>query len=96
MGEQRQGGINLNPDLLDLKIKRNGSGVPLPMAQQPIGQMKIDGFVPIIINVTPISLPQLLGLADEEDSFDRVQGNRFSTQNLISRLCRYRPCMPPR
>lgn len=61
------GGIDLNPALLDLQIKRDGNGVPLPLPQQPIGTMRIDGFVPIIINITPIpDLPMLLGLADTE------------------------------
>lgn len=59
------GGIDFNSGLLDLQIKRDGNGVPLPLPQQPIDTMHIDGFVPIIINITPIpSLPMLLGLAD--------------------------------
>lgn len=61
------GGIDLNPALLDLQIKRDGNGVPLPLPQQPIENMRIEGFIPIIINVTPVTnLPMLLGLADEE------------------------------
>ena len=60
------GGIDLNPALLDLQIKRDGNGIPLPVNQQPIHNMKIDGFIPIIINVTPISnLPLILGFVDE-------------------------------
>ncbi len=61
------GGINLDPAFLDLQIKRDGKGVPLPVLQQPIQNMQIEGFLPIIINVTPIpSLPMLLGMGDEE------------------------------
>ncbi len=57
------GGIDLNPALLDLQIKRDGNGVPLPLPQQPIETMHIDGFLPVIINITPISnLPLVLGL----------------------------------
>lgn len=56
------GGINLNPALLNLQIKRDNNGVPLPLPQQPVGDMNIDGFVPVIINITPIpNLPMLLG-----------------------------------
>ncbi|GEM_PF-6768179 len=55
------GGINLNPAMLDLQIKRDGNGVPLPLPMQPIGDMKIEGFFPVIINVTPINLPLLMG-----------------------------------
>ena len=65
------GGINLNPVLLDLQIKRDGNGVPLPINLQPIHQMKIDGFVPIIINVTPVvNLPFLMGFSDAEKPLD--------------------------
>ncbi|MCD4780671.1 MAG: UTP--glucose-1-phosphate uridylyltransferase [Candidatus Omnitrophica bacterium] len=64
---QPVGGIDLNPALLDLQIKRDGNGFPLPLEQQPIDNMQIEGFLPVIINVTPInSLPLLLGLSDEE------------------------------
>ncbi len=55
----------MNPALLDLQIKRDGNGVPLPLPQQPIETMHIDGFLPVIINIVPIpNLPMLLGLAD--------------------------------
>lgn len=33
------------------------------MEMQPIEHMRIDGFIPIIINVAPVSLPMLLGLS---------------------------------
>src|SRR6185436_8782849 len=60
---QNVGGIDLNPALLDLQIKRDGNGIPLPLPQQPLQQMHIEGFVPVIINVTPIAnLPVILGL----------------------------------
>jgi len=63
---EKVGGIDLNPALLDLQIKRDGNGVPLPLFQQPIETMNIQGFLPVIINVTPVvNLPALLGLADE-------------------------------
>jgi len=62
----RKGGIDLNPELLDLQIKRDGNGVPLPIFQQPIETMNIQGFLPVIINITPVTnLPALLGLVDE-------------------------------
>ncbi len=69
MGATREpvGGINLDANLLNLKIKRDGNGVPLPPSQQPVFNMKIDGFMPVIINVTPVkNLPLLLGIAAQE------------------------------
>ncbi len=75
------GGIDLNPALLDLQIKRDGNGVPLPLPQQPIETMRIDGFVPIIINITPIpNLPQFLGLdlPSQEDEPTRLSYQQLS------------------
>ena len=60
------GGINLDPALLNLQIKRDGKGMPLPVNQQPILNMKIDGFVPVIINVTPVNLPMLMGFTEDK------------------------------
>ena len=69
------GGIDLNPALLDLQIKRDGNGVPFPVWQQPIEQMHIEGFLPVIIQITPItvSLPVYLGLGDGGTPFDTAQ-----------------------
>jgi hypothetical protein len=70
-GEENLGGINLDPKLLDLQIKRDGNGVPLPLPQQPIGEMHIEGFIPVIINITPVTnLPMLLGIVDEGNPSD--------------------------
>ncbi|MCP3683332.1 MAG: hypothetical protein GY861_11645 [bacterium] len=52
--EAMYGGIDLNSDQLDLQIKRDSSGVALPLPQQPIEQMNIEGFLPVIINITPL------------------------------------------
>ena len=65
--EQNPGGIDLNSELMDLQILRDEKGVPLPLPQQPIKQMKIEGFLPVIINITPATnLPTLLGLKEEK------------------------------
>ncbi len=56
------GGIDLNPKFLDLQIRRDDRGIPLPLPEQPIKEMRIEGFVPILINTTPVqTLPFLLG-----------------------------------
>jgi len=49
------GGINLDAGLLDLQIKRDENGVPLPMPKQSLETINIDGFVPVIINITPVT-----------------------------------------
>jgi hypothetical protein len=40
--------------------------VPLPLPQQSIENINIEGFYPIIINVAPVNVPLLLGLTDQE------------------------------
>ncbi|MCK5493766.1 MAG: hypothetical protein KAJ14_11715, partial [Candidatus Omnitrophica bacterium] len=58
--------IDLNPNLLNLQIKRDKGGVPLPVFQQLLYDIEIDGFMPVIINMIPIpNLPATLGLNDE-------------------------------
>jgi CheY-like chemotaxis protein len=52
--EAMKGGIDLNSANLNLQIKRDGKGVPLPLAQQNMNRlMQIQGFVPEIIEIRP-------------------------------------------
>lgn len=70
-GTDAVGGIDLNPQMLDLQIKRDANGIPLPVFDQPIKNMQIEGFLPVIINVTPIqSIPLLLGLNNDNSYED--------------------------
>ena len=57
--EKEVGGIDFNSKNLDLQIKRDGKGVPLPLAQQDMAQlMQIQGFEPVIIEIKPaLNLP---------------------------------------
>jgi len=51
-----KGGIDLNAANLDLQIKRDGKGVPLPVSQQDMAQLaRISGFVPRILEIKPVS-----------------------------------------
>ena len=63
-GQDQVGGIDLNSAYLNLRIRRDGRGIPLPMNQQPMEElMDIPGFMPVIIQMTPVAnLPLLLGL----------------------------------
>lgn len=63
------GGINFDPTLLNLQIKRDGQGVPLPLPQQNLQQINIQGLYPIIINIQPVNaqtLPLFLGQAPKQ------------------------------
>ena len=83
-GIKNPGGINLDPSLLNLQIKRDQNWVPLPMEQQPsLQNMNIEGFYPVIINVTPVpSLPLLLGRDDNMDRPAPKAGAKKSSLDL--------------
>ncbi|HLF17784.1 MAG TPA: hypothetical protein VI749_02705 [Candidatus Omnitrophota bacterium] len=71
VGEEKEnvGGIDLAPGFLDLQIKRDGNGVPLPVNMQDLPAIQIDGLYPVIINITPVTnLPLLLGEIENEES----------------------------
>ena len=52
-----KGGIDLNAVHLNLQIKPDGHGVPLPINRQDMEQLKnIQGFVPEIIEIKPPSI----------------------------------------
>jgi hypothetical protein len=65
-----KGGIDLNAANLNLLIKRDGAGVPLPINMQDMEQLKnIQGFVPEIIEIKPaVSLPILSELQQKFQS----------------------------
>ena len=55
------GGIDLNSANLNFQIKRDGKGVPLPLALQDMAQLgRIDGFQPNIIDITPVKTLPIL------------------------------------
>jgi hypothetical protein len=64
--QDQYGGINLDPALINMEIKRDGTGVVLPVDQQPYFNAEIEGLLPVIINVTPVSIPLLMGLKPED------------------------------
>ncbi|MEK6583959.1 MAG: hypothetical protein AABY66_03785, partial [Nitrospirota bacterium] len=65
------GGIDLNPGNMDLRTNYGADRIQLPMPDIPLENIKIDGLVPFIIRVAPITnLPLLLGLADEPEADD--------------------------
>ena len=65
-----KGGIDLNSANLNLQIKRDGRGVPLPFAQQDMAQLStIQGFEVEIIEIKPaINIPILSELQQKFQS----------------------------
>ncbi len=50
-----KGGVDFNSSNLNLQIKRDGKGVPLPLAQQDMAQLiQIEGFIPVILEIKPV------------------------------------------
>lgn len=49
------GGIDLNEDLLDMRIKRDGKGFPLAVKQQDLEAFNILGLAPIIMRIIPFN-----------------------------------------
>lgn len=81
---QDVGGIDLNPAMMNLKIKRDGNGVPLPLEMQGSEMMDVNGFYPVIINVVPVTnLPLILGInIDEEMPADSAAVDRVEQLSL--------------
>lgn len=61
------GGIDFNDNNFNLVIKRDGSGVPLPISMQDLRMFQIDGLEPVITKISPVTkedLPVLLGQSE--------------------------------
>ncbi|MCB9757263.1 MAG: hypothetical protein H6753_02420 [Candidatus Omnitrophica bacterium] len=61
------GGINFDPTLMNLQVKRDKNGVPLPVFQQDLPNINIEGLYPVIINIAPATMANfpLLSKAEE-------------------------------
>lgn len=53
VSEWHQGGIDFDSGLLNLKIKRDGAGIPLHLPMQDPAMMSIKGLTPKILEITP-------------------------------------------
>ncbi len=57
------GGIDLNPDNLDLQTQGEGMNLNFPLDPKNLEGVQINGLTPVILEITPVSnLPFLLGL----------------------------------
>ncbi len=53
------GGIDFDPSLLNLQIKRNGRGVPLPLPEQNLEKINLEGLYPFILYMEPATVQNL-------------------------------------
>jgi hypothetical protein len=56
--KHRKGGIDFAQSNLDMQIKRDGNGVVLPLNQQNLENIHIQGLVPVILKIEPASMAQ--------------------------------------
>jgi len=62
------GGIDLNPNNLNLQTQGNEINIDFLFDPDQMLNINIDGFLPVIINITPITnLPLLLGELETEE-----------------------------
>ena len=55
-----KGGIDLNQANMAMQIKRDGKGVPLPVSQQSLEDIHIDGLTPTVLSIKSLThLPML-------------------------------------
>ena len=72
--KQKVGGIDLNPDMLEINKEGSGIDFDVPFDAQSLESIQIDGFSPVILQIVPTNLPLLLGIAeDEEESEHELQ-----------------------
>ncbi len=65
--QENPGGIDFNPNLLELQIEGEGSDFNLQINNTNLEQIHIEGLLPVIINITPITnLPFILGTTESE------------------------------
>lgn len=52
------GGIDMNASVLDMQIRRDGNGVALPIEEQDLERIRIQGLVPVILFIQPaVNMP---------------------------------------
>jgi len=65
------GGIDLNPELLDIQTSGQGIDFDIPFDPQAIQSIQIDGFSPVIFQIVPTNMPLMLGVSESDQ--DQLQ-----------------------
>jgi len=69
--EMKNGGIDLNPQNIDIQTSGDDIKIYFPQYQQNLPQPNINGLVPVIINVSPVTnIPALLGIRKDPEDID--------------------------
>ena len=72
-GPRETGGIDFNPQTMDLRSYGENFDFSIPAALEGTDPDAIPGFTPVILNIVPaVNLPLFLGIADEIDFSQRL------------------------
>jgi len=73
--DEEVGGIDLNPNMLELQTQGEDMDLDISFDPQTIQSIQIDGFSPVIFQIVPSNLPMLLGDSnvDREKQLSLVQ-----------------------
>ncbi|MGE0268256.1 MAG: PfkB family carbohydrate kinase [Candidatus Omnitrophota bacterium] len=94
------GGIDLNPNNFEIETRGDNQNIHIQFDLEKLQELNIQGFVPVIINITPIlNIPLLLGISDdqereqeqtaqdlEQSPVDRKERFSFQSAEELSRL----------
>jgi len=64
------GGIDLDAAMMDMRIKTDGSGVPLPIELQDIDNVNVPGLSPVILEIMPVIPAAIPILSEMMNSFE--------------------------
>jgi hypothetical protein len=68
---ENPGGIDLNPEKINMETRGEKIQFDMPESFRNMDPSTIEGFIPVIINITPVtSIPLLLGVTEEEKQND--------------------------
>jgi hypothetical protein len=59
-GAKDLGGIDLNPDAVDIDVKRPSGSDGSSALSEKLWDVNIDGLVPVVIDIVPASVPAFL------------------------------------
>jgi len=82
------GGIDFHPDYLDIQTQGNGLNVSSPLNMDAMENIEINGLVPFIFSITPVTnIYQLMGVKEEEpfdedevEPFEQAKGREDDLQ----------------
>lgn len=83
ISSDNKGGIDLNPNLLELTVEGDQIQIQVPTTFDELNDVVIDGFVPVIQNITPVvNVPFLLGWETQGDQ--PIQSSQQDTTDRLS------------